>query len=60
MYWPQYAGRFEHGDLDDVMHWHALPEGWEELDYKSFLVARRPLMAGVIREGFETLGSGLG
>ena len=34
---------------------HALPEGWEGLDYDSFLARRRVLMAGIIREGFETL-----
>lgn len=60
VYWPDYAERFEQGELDDMMHWHALTEGWEGLDYETFLATRRPLIAGVIREGFETLGKGLG
>jgi hypothetical protein len=34
---------------------HALPDGWEEMDYAQFLAARRGLMAGITRRGFETL-----
>ena len=34
---------------------HALPNGWERMAYADFLAARRGLMAGIIRRGFETL-----
>lgn len=34
---------------------HALPPDWEHMDYPSFLDARRKLMAGIIRQGFDTL-----
>jgi hypothetical protein len=34
---------------------HALPAQWESLGYSDFLAARRRLMAGIIRPGFETL-----
>ena len=34
---------------------HALPEGWERMDYPEFLDKRRQLMASIIRLGFETL-----
>jgi hypothetical protein len=34
---------------------HALPIGWEQLDYPTFLERRRDLIAGVIRRGFSTL-----
>jgi hypothetical protein len=34
---------------------HALPEGWETMPYPEFLEARRKLMAGIIRRGFEAL-----
>lgn len=59
VYWPNYSGRFEADELAQMMHWHALPAGWQDMPYEAFLMARRPLMAGVIREGFERLGTGL-
>ncbi|MGU3292517.1 GmrSD restriction endonuclease domain-containing protein [Williamsia sp. M5A3_1d] len=34
---------------------HALPIGWEQLEYGEFLRRRRPLIAKVVREGFSTL-----
>ena len=54
-YFPKYAARFSENELRQMMHWHALPEGWQELDYQDFLPIRRKLMAEVIREGFERL-----
>ena len=41
--------------VPQMYHWHALPEGWETMEYKNFLERRRELMAAVIREGYETL-----
>ena len=38
--------------------WHALPEGWEQMDYRDFLQQRRVLIAGVIRAAFEKLRTG--
>ena len=38
-----------------MFFWHALPEGWETMDYPRFLEARRLLLARVIQAGFETL-----
>lgn len=54
-YWPKYANRFSDAELKEMMHWHALPEGWQEMSYQEFLVARRPLIAKVIRQGYEKL-----
>lgn len=34
---------------------HALPERWQEMTYANFLVARRKLMADIVRRGHETL-----
>src|SRR5262249_43409889 len=31
---------------------HALPVGWEQLDYATFLERRRALIAKIVREGF--------
>ncbi len=36
---------------------HALPAGWEAMEYDDFLAARRTLMARVIRQGFAALSS---
>lgn len=37
------------------VYWHALPVGWEQMDYPVFLEKRRRLMAKVVRDGFATL-----
>jgi hypothetical protein len=42
-----------------AMRWHALPDGWEAMDYPDFLAARRSLMAQVVRDGFEVIGRGI-
>lgn len=56
IYVPEYAARFSPEELSAMYHWHALPEGWEKMDYQEFLEQRRKLMAGVVREGFAKLG----
>lgn len=55
IYYPAYAARFTPEEIAQMHHWHALPEGWHEMDYDEFLPKRRKLMAKVIREGFEKL-----
>ena len=56
-YLPKIQARFK--DQDDIwrkMHTdHALPKNWQTMAYPDFLVERRRLMAGVIRNGFESL-----
>ena len=37
--------------------WHALPDGWTDMEYWDFIEARRRLIAKVIREGHECLVS---
>jgi len=39
-------------------YWHALPEGWETLEYNDFLAQRRRLIAQVVRDGFDKIGAG--
>jgi hypothetical protein len=34
---------------------HALPQGWEQMNYPDFLTSRRKMLAQVIREGYEKL-----
>jgi hypothetical protein len=40
---------------DEMRFWHALPIGWEHMQYSEFLMARRKAIAKVIRYGFEIL-----
>ena len=54
-YWPVYASRFDADALAAMMRWHALPQGWWTSSYGDFLVARRPLIADVIRQGYLKL-----
>ncbi|MGQ0669709.1 MAG: hypothetical protein ACT4PO_08580 [Actinomycetota bacterium] len=53
----QYFRRYAHRLTDEDRYWHALPEGWHDMDYQEFLEARRRLMARVVRDGFERLTS---
>jgi hypothetical protein len=57
-YYPKYAGRFSPGELQQMCHWHALPDGWENMEYTDFLHQRRRKIAAVVREGFMTLCDG--
>ena len=41
--------------VPQMYHWHALPEDWENMEYRAFLERRRELMSGIIREAYETL-----
>jgi len=54
-YLPKYLQRFSEKDLEDMYFWHALPPGWEAMEYRSFLEERRRRMAQVIRTAFEQL-----
>jgi hypothetical protein len=56
-YWGKYAARFDAEALATMMRWHALPDGWWQMDYEPFLQARRPLIADVIRQGYQKLVS---
>jgi hypothetical protein len=57
-YFPKYATRFKEDELTQMCNLHALPKGWDTMDYGQFLEARRKLMAKVIRDGFEHISSG--
>jgi hypothetical protein len=49
------SARLSEERLRRQKYWHALPIGWEQLDYPTFLERRRELIAAVIRDGFNTL-----
>lgn len=54
-YLPKLAVGLSKKELRDAYRAHALPDGWEEMEYEEFLAARRELIAKVIREGYATL-----
>ncbi|MGB8386197.1 MAG: hypothetical protein WCG47_34010 [Dermatophilaceae bacterium] len=60
-YWPDLvASRAKNQAwLDNQMYCHALPQGWEHMDYEEFLTARRSLMAQVTRDAYTKLTGGL-
>ena len=54
-YWLTMTASMEKERLERQLYWHALPVGWEQLDYAAFLERRRNLIAAVVRDGFNTL-----
>lgn len=55
VYVPKIKARFRPDEWQRMHALHALPESWEQMAYADFLVARRKLMADIVRRGFETL-----
>ena len=54
-YVPKLKERCTADEWQRMQELHALPDQWESLSYKDFLDARRQLMAGIIRRGYEGL-----
>ena len=54
-YWSAMTHELGPDRLRQQVYWHALPVGWDQLDYSTFLDRRRSLMAQVIRDGFNRL-----
>lgn len=52
---PEYMKKFSSRLSKEMMYWHALPEGWENMKYDEFLAKRRKLIAKVIRNGYSKL-----
>ncbi len=58
-YFPDMFLKYVHeSEAEKVRFWHALPDGWESMDYDAFLDRRRKLMANVIRAGYAKLAEG--
>ncbi len=55
VYFQKYASRFSKDDLSQMLYWHALPQGWENMEYKEFLDQRRRKIAQIIHDGFTKL-----
>ena len=54
-YLPKYLKRLDEHERKRMYYWHALPEGWENMEYEDFLISRRKAIANVIRDGFNRL-----
>lgn len=55
LYWSELTASMDPERLKKQSYWHALPVGWEQLDYADFLERRRTLVARVVRDGFDRL-----
>lgn len=54
-YVAELGKRFDGKTLERMYYWHALPDGWTEMDYREFLLKRRELMSQVIRDAYRKL-----
>lgn len=57
-YFPKYWNRLTPKEQTDQAYWHAIADGWEKMDYSTFLEIRRKGIAKVIFDGFERLTHG--
>lgn len=57
-YFEEFMSRLSEKERPQAEFWHALPAGWEAMDYPSFLKARRKKIADVVRKAFERLRAG--
>ena len=56
-YLPLERQRFSNADLERMYKCHALPVGWESMDYSEFLGHRRELIAQIVREAYRVLAA---
>ncbi len=57
-YFPPLFAELTPQQRERARFWHALPEGWEQMDYREFLQQRRVLIAQVVRAAFNRLRTG--
>lgn len=58
LYFDELGARCSQKELAEMAYWHALPDGWTKMDYRTFLQKRRELMAQVIHDGYKALLGG--
>ena len=54
-YLSMYFNRFNEEEINQMYYWHCLPMDWENMEYRSFLIERRKLIALVIKDAFDIL-----
>lgn len=47
--------RFSDREIKNMYYWHALPNNWESLEYKEFLLQRREMIADIIANAYKLL-----
>ena len=52
-YLAKFEAHFSRKELERMFYWHALPDGWADMDYDTFLKKRRELIAKVMRAAYE-------
>lgn len=57
-YFPKYWSRLQPIEQERHSYWHALPAGWEQMEFATFLARRRECIAGVIADGYRRLTDG--
>lgn len=57
-YYPEMTAGKEESEIRKMEAEHALPIGWENMNYESFLSYRRKNMAQIIKKGYEKLNAG--
>lgn len=55
-YAPPLLASLSKQERDQMLFWHALPDGWHHMEYGQFLSERRKRIAAVIRQGFASIG----
>ena len=55
VYWPKFQATLTPEKAKGQMYLHALPVGWEQLEYEEFLKRRQVLIASVVRDAFARL-----
>lgn len=57
IYWPAQlsAKNLPSEMLNRQLYWHALPSGWQDMNYQAFLADRRKLMAQATRDAYMKL-----
>ena len=54
-YLPKYLDRLSQEDKTKMYYWHALVEGWEQMNYSDFLTVRRKRISLVVKDAFEAI-----
>lgn len=55
VYVPQITSRFTPQEIKKMYYWHALPDNWEDMDYREFLMRRRERISQIIADAYHTL-----
>jgi hypothetical protein len=55
VYLLEYLNRLSTSEKSEQYFWHALPEGWESMEYGAFLKMRREMIAKVIKGAYDKI-----